>query len=353
MIQFGKPSGPMLRHKQDFLTNNRALAARADELAALYASQPPRTKCMNCDGDLGPPEFTKRTIGYAVCDRCGQLNGVHQDTDAFCQAVYADQGGKQYAQAYGAPDRDAFQQRMHDIYVPKAEFLFGALKAEGIAPEGESYADLGAGSGYFVGALMASGAQSVTGYEVSEAQVALADKMLGAGHMSRHGLNETGSAAAEIGSGVVSMIGVLEHLQQPRAVLAALAGNKTVHTVYLSLPLFSPAVYFELIFPDIFPRHLSGGHTHLYTDHSIDWMCREYGFKRSSEWWFGADAADLFRSIRIKLENSDDTAGAAGRWTEWMEPMIDGLQRVIDERQLASEVHLVLRKRGNKNEGKQ
>jgi len=345
MIQFGKPSGPMLRHKQDFLANNGALAARADELAALYAAQPPRTKCMNCDGDLGPPEFTKRTIGYAVCERCGQLNGVHQDTDAFCQAVYADEGGKQYAQSYDAPDQDAFQARMRDIYVPKAEFLFGALKAEGIEPTREIYADLGAGSGYFVGALMAGGARSVIGYEVSEAPVALADKMLGAGHMSRHGLNETGSVAAEIEAGIVSMIGVLEHLQQPRAVLAALAGNKAVHTVYLSLPLFSPAVYFELIFPDIFPRHLSGGHTHLYTDSSIDWMCREYRFERASEWWFGADAADLFRSVQVQLENSAETADAAGRWSDWMLPMIDGIQRTMDEQKMASEVHLVLRKR--------
>jgi len=339
----------MLRHKQDFLANNAALAARADTLAALYAAQPPRTQCMNCDGELGPPEFTKRTVGYAVCARCGQLNGVHQDTDTFCQAVYADDGGKAYAQAYGAADKEAFQSRMRDIYLPKADFLFGALKAEGINPENERFADLGAGSGYFVSALIASGAQSATGYEVSEAQVAMADSMLGTGHMVCHGLGDTASVAAELEVGVVSMIGVLEHLQNPRTVLAALATNASVHTVYLSLPLFSPAVFFELIFPDIFPRHLSGGHTHLYTDGSIDWLCREFGFERASEWWFGADAADLFRSIRVQLENSDDTSGAADRWSEWMLPMIDGLQHTIDEQKLASEVHLVLRKRRSGN----
>ncbi len=77
----------MLSHKTDFLSNNSSLAARADELAALYAKQPLRKQCMNCEADLGPPDFLKGKIGYCVCTRCGQLNGAHQDTDAFCQEV--------------------------------------------------------------------------------------------------------------------------------------------------------------------------------------------------------------------------------------------------------------------------
>ena len=344
MILFGKPSGPLLKHKKDFLTDNAALAARSDALSALYAAQPARSHCMNCDARLGPAEFVKHEIGYAVCSRCGQLNGVHRDTDSFCQAVYADDGGREYAQSYSAEDLQAFQGRMNDIYLPKVKFLFDALRAEGINPETVRYADLGAGSGYFVGTLEAAGARSVAGFEVSKHQVAMADTMLGPGKLTRHDLPQTEKIAGSVEAEVVSMIGVLEHLQHPQSVLAALAANNAVHTIFLSLPLFSPAVFFELVFPDIFPRHLSGGHTHLYTDESINWFCREFGFERSSEWWFGGDAADLYRSVTLRLEGSAETAGAAGRWSNWMLPLIDGLQLVLDEKKLASEVHLVLRK---------
>ena len=48
------------------------------------------------------------------------------------------------------------------------------------------------------------------------------------------------------------------------------------------------SVHLELAFQNIMQRQLSGGHTHLYTNESIDWMCQEYKFERSSEWWFAA-----------------------------------------------------------------
>ncbi len=56
--------------------------------------------------------------------------------------------------------------------------------------------------------------------------------------------------------------------------------------------MFSPSVYFEMVFPTVFHRDLACGHTHLYIDSSLDWTCREFGFERLAEWWFGTDIVD-------------------------------------------------------------
>jgi hypothetical protein len=282
MIRFGKSADALFAHKASFFSNNERLVAESRPIAALYAAQPRRERCKCCDHPLGEAAFSKQGISYALCARCGHLNGLHEDSPEFCAAIYADKGGSQYAKAYSAADRDAYWARVRDIYVPKAEFLRDALAAEGKSAD-LTVADFGAGSGYFVEALRAT-RFNAEGYEVSAAQAALADAYLGAGAVRRHALDDMLALAAETRALIVSMIGVLEHVTAPRALLAALRGNRNVRYLYLSVPLFSPCVFFELAFPEVFQRHLSGGHTHLFTERSIDWMCGEFGMKRVAEW---------------------------------------------------------------------
>jgi hypothetical protein len=141
---------------------------------------------------------------------------------------------------------------------------------------------------------------------------------------------------------VVSMIGVLEHLRRPRETLAALCANRAVKYLFLSVPLFSPCVFLEMVFPDVMQRHLAGGHTHLFTESSLDWTFHKHGLQILGEWWFGVDAMDWLRSVEIRLERDEATARMAGRWRELMTPAMDGLQEQLDRRRMSSEVHLVL-----------
>ena len=121
------------------------------------------------------------------------------------------------------------------------------------------------------------------------------------------------------------------------------ARNSNVRYLYISVPLFSPSVFFEMAFPGVFQRHLSGGHTHLFTERSIAWMCGEFGMTRVAEWWFGADMMDLFRAISVELCGGEGSGQSDALWREMFAPAIDDLQLALDKRRLASEVHMLLR----------
>jgi hypothetical protein len=340
---YGKASGPLLSIKQDFFTKNDEMLAEQLRLGQVYTAQDFRTDCKCCGQPIEGVDFVKQGIGYILCPTCSHLNGAHDDSAAFCAAVYTDDSGKQYATHYEASDKVAYDDRVRDIYVPKAEFLLGALEKDGQNPLELAYADFGAGSGYFISALMNQGAKHAAGFEVSQAQVDLARAVNSNVEMTRHDLDETAPLASSTRADVVSLIGVLEHLQRPREFLQAVSQNTAVTYLFLSVPLFSPCVFLEMVFPKIMQRQLTGGHTHLFTEASLDWMRDEFGFEKTAEWWFGTDMVDLFRMVQVSMEKSTDTKGMTENWVGAFGPVIDALQLELDKRHLSSEVHQLWR----------
>ena len=101
----------------------------------------------------------------------------------------------------------------------------------------------------------------------------------------------------------LSLIGVLEHLEEPHKILEIFKKSK-IKYLYISVPLFSFTSIIEHISPKIFPRWLSGGHTHLFTKESLSFLSKKYNFKIVGEWWFGLDFADLFRTIIVSSKNN-------------------------------------------------
>lgn len=342
LIRHGKSSGFLIQLKRPFFEENDRLLAEQQRYAELYRRQPPRRECKNCGGLLASPDFWKQGVGYAICGRCGHLNGTHEDTDEYCAALYTENGGAQYAETYLSMSEEEYQARVEQIYLPKAQFLFDVLRASELQPEQLTYTDIGAGSGYFIAALRRNGAARASGYEVSPCQASLANRMMRGDFVAQHEAEELVGIVSKLKSEVVSMIGVLEHLQAPRVTLAALRRNAAVKYLYLSVPLFSPCIYLEMVFPSVMPRQLTGGHTHLFTASSLDWMYREYGLAVLGEWWFGTDLVDLLRCVEVGLSQDGQTASMAPRWRELMQPAIDGMQAELDRRHLSSEVHVVL-----------
>ena len=342
--KYGKPSRGLIEQKGAMFRDNAALLAEGARIAALYTAQPARLRCKICDAPLGASMFRKAGIGYTACPACSHLNGLHDDTAAFCDTVYAQGDGQSYALNYGSADRQAYEQRIQAIYAPKVDFLQEALKSLGESPRELRYADFGAGSGYFVAALRRAGLDGATGYEVSAAQVRLAQAMMDADAVIRHDMSETENLAATTSADVVSMIGVLEHLRNPREVMAAFRRNPSVRYIYLSVPLFSPSVSLEAAFPAVFQRHLSGGHTHLFTERSLNRMAAANGFEAVAEWWFGTDMVDLFRAVIVMLDADPDRAQLSAQWKEMIAESIDELQLVLDRRHKSSEVHMLLQR---------
>lgn len=345
MNRYGKSAGPLLALKQSFFSENDYLLARGRHLNELYAQQPLRRNCKNCNTSLGEADFSKLGVSYALCPCCGHLNGLHEDSASFCKAVYTDDGGAGYARTYSAVDRESYLQRVRDIYRPKAAFLREAIEGLGEDAMALSYVDLGAGSGYFVTALRDIGISNAFGFEVSATQVELANHMAKEPILRQHALDETAVLARTSNADVVSLIGVLEHVRQPRDILGALRANPRLRYLFISVPTFSPCVFFEMVFPTVMNRQLSGAHTHLYTESSLKWMAEEFGMKQVAAWWFGTDVVDLFRSVAVRLNQEPATNSMGTHWATMFAPLIDELQLAIDKRHLSSEVHLLYRLR--------
>jgi len=347
MIRFGKPSGPLMAIKSEFFTQNDSKLEQAQKWAQLYKSQPPRTKCMNCSNQMGRADFLKLGVGYAFCSNCGHLNGLHEDTDEFCNAIYMDNSGREYAKTYLSSDKKAYRDRVKTIYLPKVKFLSKILKEQNENPAEFGYADIGAGSGYMLAALDAAGFCAINGYEVSKSQVEFGNRMLGANLLHQHKPEELENIITRLEANILCMIGTLEHLQNPQQVLKAIISNTHIKYLYISVPMMSPCVYLEMVFPGVMPRHLTGGHTHLYTNSSLAYMCRTYGLEPIGEWWFGTDMVDLYRDVLVSLGSREETKGAVASWRDMFVPLIDDMQKAMDQLKSGSEVHLVLKvKRG-------
>lgn len=341
MIRYGKQN--VMGLKQAFFDQNDGLLANQLRINAIYARQPVRHRCKLCDSSL--PEdggFTKHGVAYVQCPSCQHLNGRHEETEGFCAAVYGADGGADYARNYSSEDAEKYRDRVNQIYVPKAKFLLDALAAQG-ATLRDGVSDFGAGSGYFVAALQACGVKQVAGYEVSAAQVELARRMNPNATMVQHRLEETEALARDARADVLSMIGVLEHVRNPRGVLSAVRANPHLRYLYISVPLFSASVAIEALFPSIFPRQLSGAHTHLFTEASLQHMAREFGMESVAEWWFGTDMTDLLRSFVVHLEQTPEVEGLRRFAEEQFKPIVDDLQMAMDSRRLSSEVHMLLK----------
>jgi len=342
--RYGKPSGPLLSLKKEFIDNNDLFLKKSTEINSVYSTQIKRKQCKNCGKKLSDTVgFVKQRIQYVICGYCGHLNGKNQDTKEFCSALYADDGGESYGKNYASQDKKDYEQRANEIYRPKAEFLLDSLKESGEKVDQITVSDLGAGSGYFVSALIQSGMINAKGFEVSEAQVELGNSMMNNNRLSSHDLDQTLNIASTIESDVVTMIGVLEHLKNPREILRALQKNSNVRYLYISVPLFSPTVFFEMVFPDVMQRQLTAGHTHLYTESSLKWMANEFGMIKKSAWWFGSDIFDLYRDILVELNKKTENTGMVSVWNNMFIPMIDAMQLVIDKKHLSSEVHMLLK----------
>ena len=337
--KFGKPVAAYLTQKKSIFVENKQHMKSQELYREVYLAQPQRTHCMCCGGPLNDVSFVSRNIPYFICSQCQHLNGGHQDTDAFCDLVYKNDDGVSYGETYREENRENYNARVDSIYLPKANFLLEALSFVAENPLEMAVSDVGAGSGYFIAALNKQGIKKSMGYEISLSQVDFGNKILGRKQLA---IMDSLSAIKKTKSEVVSMIGVLEHLQNPRDILTAIRDNHSIRFVYLSLPLFSPSTFFEIALPQIEPRQIAIPHTHLYTEKSLAWLLREFNFALIADWWFGSDMIDLMRSISLALDSNSETKAMVKMWQDFMLPIMDSLQLEFDKKKFSSEVHLVL-----------
>lgn len=344
--RYGKSSLPLLLQKTSFFEDNDLLSKKQYEIAREYRKQPRRTHCMNCAAQIDDsPDFNKNEIGYVICGQCHHLNGFYECTEDFCAGLYSLDSGEDYAKTYYKVENiDKYNYRMASIYIPKAEFLCTSLLNDKVDPYRLEYFDFGAGSGYFLAALKKVGLENGSGSDISRSQVDYGNAMIGKEYLRIHDIKDTEKILRECKASVVSMIGVLEHLQNPRAAIEALRSNSNVKYLYILVPTFSLSVFLEILSPGLFHRHLTGGHTHLYTKPSLAHLCKEFSFEAIAEWWFGTDMVDLYRHISVTMQKQSCSQRLMDSWKRDFLPLIDAMQLEIDKNHFSSEVHMLLKK---------
>ena len=209
-----------------------------------------------------------------------------------------------------------------------------------------SILDIGCGGGHLVSALLNKGINA-KGLDISKDMIAYGNKQISLIN-DKEPLDVVGSEEDLIKAiemtehNVISSIGVIEHLRDPVRFLEAVKKSKAEY-FFACVPMFSLSVYIENVFKSIYPRNLSGGHTHLFTNDSLKWMYGHFELDPISEWRFGSDFMDLFRSLMVTVRENKASETFLDKLNYNLGKNIDSLQNVIDQSNFCSEVHFLVR----------
>ena len=331
----------MMKIKSSFLTDNEKLLEESNSIIRRYMKQPRRTKCKMCGVEFKGDElnFCSHEVKYIYCSNCNHLNGEYEETTEFCSATYVEDD---YGRAYSEQEKSKYLERVTTIYKPKMDFLLESVERL-YATNKIDILDVGAGSGYFVKAGIEAGVK-IHGVEVSGNQAKFANDMIGEDVVKHIDINQTAQIISETNCNIVSMLGVLEHFEDFHLILESIQNNMNIKYFYFSVPMFSYSCVFETLFQEGYNRHMSGDHTHLFSNNSIEYMLKKYGFKKERAWHFGTDAMDLYRLMKVKLQQSSKTEGLAKVLDEKFLPVINDIQIIMDKTEFCSEIHMLVRK---------
>lgn len=340
MIRYGKSYEPVSSLKSDFVSDNKTHLSENERIKRIYLQQPKRRICKICRDKLSSSAmFHSHGLNYYHCEKCGHINGEYEETDEFASQIYEQ---SDYGRTYRTGSKDEYFTRLNNIYLPKAEFLINALEENGVKTKGLEFIDVGAGSGYFVGALNKLGF-SVKGIEVSTSQVNYANEMLEMKALEHVTQEKVVDTICESDADVISFIGVLEHVVNLHQILEAIGQNQKIRYMFFSVPMFSYSVFWEAISNDVFNRLLGGSHTHIFSNSSLEYIYKYYGWENIAEWRFGSDIADLIRIIQVKLID-DGNEYLANLFDKKQSVILDEIQLILDHQEFSSETHVLVEK---------
>ena len=353
MIKFGKKSKDILEIKTNFISQNENLFQWQKKLYSFYKKQPYRKNCKNCEMKLRGINFYKLNIKYIICKTCGHFNGIFDDTKQLSKKFYQTSEQEKYSKIYVEKEKKDYNKRIKNIYLPKAKFLIENLnkieKNKNRILKDFNYIDIGCGSGYFVSSLKKLKVKNIKGFDPSLSMVNygnLINKFKFLNFKSHDKTKQVISAINKNKKVCVSMIGSLEHIYNQNEILREIKKKRNIKYLYIVVPCFSPSSFIEIIFNKNFQRLLAPQHTHLYTDKSLKYLEKMFGFKIISEWWFGADIVDLYRNFLINIKkksNRNNNDGTVNLFNKMFLDALDDLQLIFDKKKLSSEAHILYR----------
>lgn len=304
-----------------------------------YASQVRRINCKLCNAPLiDVIDFTSHNVEYQFCRECSHLNGLYTDSEEYVRALYVNDDGKEYAFNY----LDAkYEERIGNIYGPKIDFFVDSTDVPV-----KSLLDVGCGGGHLVYAALQKGLIA-KGVDVNKTLIDYGNfhiqHKFGCSPLSVAEEKGLYDLIIESDVDVISAVAIFEHLRHLELFFDAFK-RSSAKILYYAVPMYSLSVVLENIFPEVFPRHLSGGHTHLFTEKSLLKLNELLGVEPVAEWRFGTDFMDLYRSLMITVKNNSGSEFFLEMLSTGIKPNIDELQSVLDRNHYCSQIHCVCRK---------
>jgi 2-polyprenyl-3-methyl-5-hydroxy-6-metoxy-1,4-benzoquinol methylase len=330
LTKYSKPSSDLTFRVQDYTEDNDEKLKDRLNLNDVYRQQPKRVECKVCFKDFSnSPCFETFGIKYFFCIHCKHLNGEYQDTDEFSNYVYSDSETSNYQVNYSSN----YELRVENIYKPKVEHLLESLD---LPPSKIRLLDFGCGAGHFVKAALDLGVECI-GVETNLELTRIGKRYMNEDRVRYiPSLEDLTALIQEYKPNTVSLIGVLEHLTNMDTVLELFKKNG-VRFIYASVPMFSLTSLLQPLNEGVFPRQLSGGHTHLFSNESFQLLMNRNGYRIRSKWWFGTDILDLQRLLIHSL--TDRSKDLEIILASVFHSLVEGLQEVLDRKMLSSEIH--------------
>ena len=137
---------------------------------------------------------------------------------------------------------------------------------------------------------------------------------------------------------IISLISVIEHLEEPREVLETISKYSKKNS-YLAIEIprsQSLSTILNLIKPDMVVRHmLPPEHVSLLSDEGLDNLLKHFGYAHESSWFYGSDI-NYLNTLSLELGNS--------RFIENKDTSINYFQSILDKAGLSDERLAIFKK---------
>jgi hypothetical protein len=331
---YSKPFSDINTETETYIKKEKDIRDSQKKSLLSKTSAAARSSCTICSLPLSEAaQINHRSVPYCVCSTCGHIQS---------REIIREVPDQEFETIYPALDKAGWESRMQRIYEPKLDWILNALSEARISQKtalSYPWLDIGAGAGYFLGALKKKGASLLQGIEASTILSKQANEMLGAETVT-NGRDIKGKIKNS-GAKIVSSFFVFEHLEDNFGVYEALASREKGSILVFSVPVYGFASMIEMLSETHSARSLDGTvHRQLFTDTSITYLLQQMGYQAISQWIFGQDALDLKRAIMCSIEGKYDTS-YLNKITEMLNPIMDPLQQLVDTSHLADARHVL------------